>query len=143
MKLLIDSGATKSEFFLLNGDLIAHHFITKGINANYSEDQHILDVFKLFIESLDVILIPEIHKIVYYGAGCLSEVNSKRVERLLYQVFGEKDIEVYSDLIAVCHALCGKEAGHIAILGTGSASCYYDGKQITDRAPSLVIKFPS
>lgn len=137
MKLYIDSGATKSEFVLLNGNNVAHHFITKGINANYADDQHITTVFNLFIESLDSIPVSEIDQIVYYGAGCLPEVNSKRVKTILHQVFGEKHIEVYSDLIAVCHALCGKDPGYIAILGTGSASCYYDGVQITDRAPSL------
>ena len=137
MKLLIDSGATKSEFILMNEESQVHHFLTKGINPNYNDDQHIINVFDQFIQSLESINIQDIEEIIYYGAGCISEVNSARMYQLMQPVFRNKKIEVHSDLMAVCHALCGKEPGYIAILGTGSASCYYDGIKIVDRAPSL------
>lgn len=137
MKLLIDSGATKSEFILLNEETQVHHFLTKGINPNYNDDQHINTVFNLFIESLQSISIDDIEEVVYYGAGCISEVNSARMQQLMQPVFRDTKIQVYSDLMAVCHALCGNQPGYIAILGTGSASCYYDGEKIADRAPSL------
>ena len=137
MKLLIDSGATKSEFILMNEESQVHHFLTKGINPNYNDDQHIINVFDQFIQSLESINIQDIEEIIYYGAGCISEVNSARMHQLMQPVFRDKKIGVHSDLMAVCHALCGKEPGYIAILGTGSASCYYDGIKIVDRAPSL------
>jgi glucosamine kinase len=137
MKLLIDSGATKSEFILMNEESQVHHFLTKGINPNYNDDQHIINVFDQFIQSLESINIQDIEEIIYYGAGCISEVNSARMHQLMQPVFSNKKIEVHSDLMAVCHALCGKEPGYIAILGTGSASCFYDGIKIADRAPSL------
>lgn len=137
MKLLIDSGATKSEFILMNKETQIHHFLAKGINPNYNDDQHIRDIFDQFKNSLESINIQEIEEIVYYGAGCISEVNSARMQQLIQPVFSGKKIEVFSDLMAVCHALCGNQPGYIAILGTGSASCYYDGIKILDRAPSL------
>lgn len=137
MKLLIDSGATKSEFILLNEETQVHHFLTKGINPNYNDDQHINTVFNLFIESLQSISIDDIEEVVYYGAGCITDVNSARMHQLMQPVFRDTKIQVYSDLMAVCHALCGTQPGYIAILGTGSASCYYDGGKIADRAPSL------
>lgn len=137
MKLLIDSGATKSEFILMNETSQVHHFLTKGINPNYNDDQHITKVFDHFIQSLESIAIPDIKEVVYYGAGCISEVNSKRIYQLMQPVFSDTKIEVFSDLMAVCHALCEDKPGYIGILGTGSATCYYDGVQIVDRAPSL------
>lgn len=137
MKLLIDSGATKSEFILLNKETQIHHFITKGINPNYNDDQHITTVFNQFKESLQNIRIEDILEIVYYGAGCISEVNSARIYQLMEPIFRKSKIAVHSDLMAVCHALCENKPGYIAILGTGSASCYYDGVKIADRAPSL------
>jgi N-acetylglucosamine kinase-like BadF-type ATPase len=137
MKLLIDSGATKSEFILMNETSQVHHFLTKGINPNYNDDQHITKVFDHFIQSLDSISIPDIKEVVYYGAGCISEVNSKRIYQLMQPIFYDTKIEVFSDLMAVCHALCEDKPGYIGILGTGSATCYYDGVQIVERAPSL------
>ena len=34
-------------------------------------------------------------------------------------------------MLGAAHALCGKTAGIAFILGTGSNSCFYDGKKIT------------
>lgn len=137
MKLLIDSGATKSEFILMNEASQVHHFLTKGINPNYNDDQHINKVFEHFIQSLESISINDIEEVVYYGAGCISEVNSARMHQLMQPVFSDTKIQVFSDLMAVCHALCEDKPGYVGILGTGSATCYYDGVQIVDRAPSL------
>jgi len=39
--------------------------------------------------------------------------------------------------MGAAHALLGHEAGIACILGTGSNSCAYDGKSITQRVPSL------
>ena len=44
--------------------------------------------------------------------------------------FPESTIEVQSDLVGAARALCGNAPGIACILGTGSNSCYYDGKQI-------------
>ena len=48
-----------------------------------------------------------------------------------------KTIEVHSDLLASARALCGNEPGIACILGTGSNSCYYDGKEIVDNVSPL------
>ncbi len=39
--------------------------------------------------------------------------------------------------MAAAHSLCQHEAGMACIMGTGSNSCYYNGKEITKHVPSL------
>ena len=52
-------------------------------------------------------------------------------------VFKIKDIGVYPDTMAACHALFGNNPGTACILGTGSNACHYDGKEITQSIVSL------
>ena len=40
-------------------------------------------------------------------------------------------------MVAAARALCGEDKGIVCILGTGSASCYYNGKKIKELRPSL------
>jgi N-acetylglucosamine kinase-like BadF-type ATPase len=56
---------------------------------------------------------------------------------LLANIPTAKDIEVHSDLLAAARALCGNKPGIACILGTGSNSCYYDGKEICDNVSPL------
>mmetsp|Transcript_52126 Transcript_52126/g.125862 ORF Transcript_52126/g.125862 Transcript_52126/m.125862 type:complete len:531 (-) Transcript_52126:101-1693(-) len=46
-------------------------------------------------------------------------------------------IFIYHDLLAAARTTCGREPGHVAILGTGSNSCFYDGTNIVEQGPSL------
>ncbi len=137
MKLLIDSGATKTDFFLKTQNHEIHKFQCEGINVNYVDDQFIENQFNSFINQLQGIDYKHISKIRYYGAGCLNKINAHRVHQILSRLFQNAKIAVYSDLIAVCHALLDDQPGYVGILGTGAASCFYDGTEIVDKAPSL------
>jgi N-acetylglucosamine kinase-like BadF-type ATPase len=44
-------------------------------------------------------------------------------------VFPQSEIAVDHDLMGAAKALCGDEKGVACILGTGSNSCYYNGKR--------------
>jgi glucosamine kinase len=46
-------------------------------------------------------------------------------------------VEVYHDLVGAARATCGHAPGIAGILGTGSNSCAYDGREITDNVPAL------
>ena len=63
----------------------------------------------------------------------------KRVDDALASVFPEATIFAYHDLLGAAHATCGKESGMAAILGTGSSSCLYNGKEIIHHVPSLAF----
>ena len=46
-------------------------------------------------------------------------------------------VEVGSDLLAAARALCGDQPGIACIMGTGSNSCYYDGREIVKNVSPL------
>lgn len=133
---IIDAGATKTEFAVLRGEELVHQFFATGINANYSSDEQIDKVFSHFVNSLPAAYTqPDL--VTYYGAGCAGEQNAMRIAVVIAKYFASASFKIYSDLMEACHALCGNQPGLVAILGTGSSSCLYDGQKIVKRAPSL------
>ena len=133
--LIVDAGATKTDFTVLSNGKILFRFSDAGINPNYCTEMEIMEVFFSFVHNYHD--TKEISRIFYYGAGCASQNNAVMMEDLMLKFFPLAVIKVYSDLIAVCHALSMGHASVISILGTGSASCLFDGKEIARRAPSL------
>lgn len=134
-RLVIDAGATKTAFTVLDHDQTVFEKLGKGINPNYCSEAHILQVLADFVQNC-----PNTHQITnvhYYGAGCASAHNALMMEELLLRFFPMAAVEVYSDLVAVCHALSMGETSVCSILGTGSASCLFDGRNVVNRAPSL------
>ena len=132
--LLVDAGATKSTFVVLGGE-VPFRCQCAGINANYTPEADILrilaDAVSLFPKEITV------SSIDYYGAGCATPQNAFRMEGYLRMYFPTADIHVWSDLMAACHALAGEREAIVCILGTGAASCHYDGREMVPRAPSL------
>ena len=134
-RLIIDSGATKTEYLLTIGKKILFRFKNRGINISYTDDNEVYTILNECIEVLPPENMPD--EIVFYGAGCGKNFNSQRVSAILHCLFPNSTIRVYSDLMGACHALCGKNSGWVAILGTGSSSCIYDGEKIVSTSPSL------
>ena len=100
---------------------------TSGINPYYQGKEEISD----FLRNN---LLPHIEKSVesihFYGAGCAGEGECNVVKEAISDVIPSPIIEVNSDLLGACRALCRNEPGIVCILGTGSNSCYYDGDKI-------------
>ena len=65
------------------------------------------------------------------------EVCAEIVAAALRAAFPKAVVEVEHDLLGAARAACGRSAGVACILGTGSNSCYFDGKKILDNVPSL------
>lgn len=134
MILIVDSGSTKTDWCFVYDKYTTHIIQTKGINpvVQSQEDikQTIEDEFvnKSRHKEID---LHDVHHIYYYGAGCVTD-KKYIIEQLLKKVFhNNTTISVESDIMAACHALCGKEEGLVCILGTGSNSCLYDGQKMT------------
>ena len=132
MRLIIDAGSTKMGWILMNGLEVKAHFVTKGFNPNYSPMQDL-------VETCRGASLPNgnIHSIHYYGTGCGNEQNCQTIKEVFQNQFPDAEIHVTHDLMAACHAVLGHEKGIACILGTGSNSCLYDGKNIVDKAVSL------
>ncbi len=134
MILIADSGSTKTEWVVLDkNNTCSQQYITAGINPYYQSTKDILDIlikeFPFEIRSFDAI-----H---FYGAGCNHETKNKIVENALSSFFTSPQINIYSDLMAAAHSACRNSPGIVCILGTGSNSCFYNGKEITKNISPL------
>jgi N-acetylglucosamine kinase-like BadF-type ATPase len=134
VKLIADSGATKAEWSLLtNGE--QKTILTQGISPYFLDKDQVVDVLlKELKPDLQNVRVDEVY---YYGTGCANPENAKLMKKAIKQVFPEANIDVNHDLLAAARALCGVEKGIACILGTGSNSCYYNGKRIVSNSPGL------
>ena len=133
MKIIADIGATRGRWVLLNGKN-TNIIKTEGFNPYVSE----INLFDTILRSLESkIDTTNVSKIIYYGAGINNEELKKIIEENINNYFKKAQIEVYSDLIGSCRALCGKNEGVVSILGTGSNSCFFNGKKIVKKINSL------
>ena len=134
VKLIADSGATKAEWSLIGGGT-RKTILTQGISPYFLNQAQITALLlKELSPKLKNVHVDEIY---YYGTGCANPDNAKLVKKALQDVFAGADVEVNHDLLAASRALCGKEKGIACILGTGSNSCYYNGKKIISNSPGL------
>jgi len=133
VKLIADCGATKCEWRVL-GSGKPKTIFTTGISPYFLNAEQITGL--LGAELLPK-LTTNISQVHYYGTGLGNAANVKMVKAALKKVFPEADIEANTDLLAAARALCGSEKGVACILGTGSNSCYYNGKKIVKNSPGL------
>lgn len=134
MILIADSGSTKTNWCLVDATGEKNCFTTEGYNPNYITREY-------FLESLSTTLPSgyrweEVSDVYFYGAGC-SEDRYNFMRETLQQIFVGAKIEIAMDLLASARALLGNRAGFAAILGTGTNSCIYDGRMITQNIDSL------
>ncbi len=132
--LIADSGATKAEWCLLNNGK-KKTIITQGISPYFLNTEQISDLLAKELKPKLKNILP--HEIFYYGTGCANPANAKSVKDAIKKNFSGAKIDVNHDLTAAARALCGRKKGIACILGTGSNSCYYDGKKIVKNSPGL------
>lgn len=132
MILIADSGSTKTDWILTDGAR-CDEFVTEGLNPALMPDGELTDKLSKAIGQIDT---AGLRSVVYYGAGCLPE-RCGAVSGILSEVTGCSDAEAHSDMLGAARAVCGHSRGIVAILGTGSNSCLFDGEKITDSVPPL------
>jgi len=133
MILLADSGSTKTTWCMVGRDKSANTCTTGGMNPFQSG----LDEMVHLLETEFTLPRTDISGIWFYGAGCAFPDKNRMVADALSQYFGVSEIQINSDLLAAAHSLCGKNPGIACILGTGSNSCYYDGREIVQSGSGL------
>lgn len=133
--LIADSGATKCEWCVVEKGKLKKTLFTLGISPYFLNGQQVEELVRRD-------LYPEISRykidaIFYYGTGCKNPANQKMILKALKRVFPDIDITVNHDLMGAARAVCLQEKGIACILGTGSNSCYFNGKRIMKNSPGL------
>lgn len=139
MILIADGGSTKTDWRLLKEGREYKQIQTTGFNPYLVNTAEIEEI--LWKELQPYIDNKGVNKIYYYGAGCSTATKNQSVESAFESVFPNARISVDHDMIGAARASCKNEPGIAAILGTGSNSCFYNGKQITDNIFSLGFFF--
>ena len=138
MILLADSGSTKTHWCLMTASGQCTEVRTDGINP-------VLQPYEAICATISNQLLPPIARLLwagtithifFYGAGCTPE-KKILVQQALEAVFKKAQVTVESDMLGAARALLGHNAGVACILGTGSGSCFYNGKHIEWNVPSL------
>lgn len=132
--LIADSGSTKSAWCLLDGK-IKRKITTQGISPYFLNGLQIKEI-------VEKELLPKLRKqvpdeVFFYGTGCSNPENINTVKKALKAVFPKARIHVDHDLMGAAKALCGHSKGIACILGTGSNSCFFNGKKIVKNSPGL------
>lgn len=134
MILISDSGSTKTDWCVAERGVLVRRVVTGGINPFFQTEEEISREIKEnllpHVEDLSI------SSVSFYGAGCAFPEKNEIVRRAIYAHL-PVPIEVGSDLLAAARALCGNRAGIACILGTGSNSCFYDGKTIVRHVSPL------
>lgn len=127
MQLIIDSGATKANWLVLEQQQVVEKITTLGISPLHLSEKATADVLHLHLKHYQ----ESTQQVFFYGTGCGSPQQQADMRARLQQFFTRaKKVEVQSDLLAAARALLGRQAGIATILGTGSNSCFYDGQKI-------------
>ena len=127
MQLIADSGSTKVDWRAIKEDGSVVEISTEGINPVFQTREQILDIFNT---KLVPVLGNGVKQIFFYGAGVVSPEICGALSGYFKEVFPESECYAASDVLAAARALGGHKPGIACILGTGSNSCMYDGKDI-------------
>jgi N-acetylglucosamine kinase-like BadF-type ATPase len=134
--LLADSGATKCEWCLAETKKRTKTVFTQGISPYFLSTPQIETIIRTELLP-NFKKVPPIEAVYYYGTGCSNPENVKIVKKAIANSFPGSKVQVSTDLMGAARALCGDEKGIACILGTGSNSCYYNGKKIVKNSPGL------
>ena len=132
--LIADSGSTKCEWRLLHEGKTRKIFTT-GISPYFLNAEQVTAL--LHKELLSKIKETAVDNLFFYGTGLKDNANKKFIHSVLKKIFPNSAIEVQTDLLAAARALGKHDKGVCCILGTGSNSCYYNGKKILRNSPGI------
>lgn len=127
MKLIAESGSTRTEWVLVEDNNLIQRAFTEGLNPFFQTRREISRSVRLGLPEL--FFKKKLEQVYFYGAGCSSHEKKNILGASLVAQF-KTPIQVESDLLAAARGLFKCEAGIACILGTGSNSCFYDGKII-------------
>ncbi len=138
MILIAESGSTKTDWRLIDDNKKIHQYATQGFNPYFQTSAEICDILKSELLPQFKSAICNLQSaIFFYGAGCEADSKKEIIRAALLYVFPLSVIEVNSDMIGAARAMCGSNPGIVAILGTGSNTCYYDGNKSVENVASL------
>ena len=135
MLLIADGGSTKVDWCLIDQGKIVTRIYTSGANPFFRNLEDIS-------QELNLKLVPKLQSqaveaVYFYGAGCAFPHKNQIIKDAIADNIDTDKIEINSDLLGAAIGLCNNKPGIACILGTGSNSCFYDGRNIVKNIAPL------
>ena len=136
MRLIVDSGSTKTDWICLNHDNLVFETQTLGLNPQVL-DEHLIE--ERIINNYDLYQNRKnISHLFFYGAGCGTTQPKKLIKKVFESIFTNAKISVKEDTYAAVYSTATKgKKSIVSIIGTGSNCTYFDGENIHQKVTSL------
>ncbi len=129
--ILVESGATKSDWRVLSPEgAEIKRFVRSGTNVS---TMRLEAVQALLRESFAAEGLGEASGFYLYTAGVVTPEIAEALEQTVRAVSAVSDLDIQNDMMGAARGVCGREPGIVAILGTGSNTCFYDGKSLSQK----------
>ena len=137
MILVVDSGSTKTDWIALDneGEEI-FSTQTLGLNPQMLSNEILNERIK---NNFDIYKNRKlVNKLFFYGAGCGVKDTQNRILKVFKSIFVNSEFDIKEDTYAAVYSAVDKGIPSIVnIIGTGSNSSYYDGKNVIQKVQSL------
>jgi hypothetical protein len=134
MVVVVDSGSTKADWKLMDKHG-SRGMSTMGFNPVFHTSDVIIDELTHAFDK--EFAFDQVKEVYFYGSGCWDDQLKQKITTAMLHFFPQAHIEVEHDLLGAARSTCGTAAGISCIMGTGSNSCLYDGKDVTDNVTNL------
>jgi len=135
MIIVADSGSTKCDWRLVVDEENIRGFSTIGFNPFFHDEDFIEQ--EILKETQLSQIASEVTAVYFYCAGGSNNSLRGIVERGLARIFVNAEMHIDHDLNAAAFSTWEGTPSIAGILGTGSNSCYYDGKNVREEVPAL------
>ena len=129
MKLVVDSGSTKSDWGFFNTPYDLKVYKTQGMNPLHIHGDELKTIISHELLDKNPDIKPDqVKELFFYGSGCANNTICSQMENILKDYFPNASITVDSDMLGAARALCGNSEG---------VACLYNGSTVKDQVPSL------
>lgn len=137
MKLIVDSGSTKADWFAIDEDgKVLFTTQSLGLNPEVLNEAEVLERLN---DRFDIAQNKDqVTHLYFYGAGCGTDRMKNFLKEVFERYFTQAEILVNEDTYAAVYATTPRgESAIVSILGTGSNCSYWDGEQLHQKVQSL------
>ncbi|MDR3273531.1 MAG: ATPase [Flavobacteriaceae bacterium] len=136
MILIADGGSTKCDWAAMDYDgKEVLRTQTLGLNPYLVTTEKAVEELSKNAELTQI--SNKIKHVFFYGAGCSSKASKFVLEKAFTQIFTQAQIHIDHDMLGAAYAAYNGKPAIVCILGTGSNSCYFDGKNLREDTESL------
>ena len=125
MIIIIDSGSSKTSWLITDFNKHKELIFTIGLNPYFHTIQSIQHVVNTNI--CTKVNKENVQIIYFYGAGCSHPSKISILKSAFSSIFPNASVFIDTDLLGASRSLFDDKPGIVAILGTGSNICFYNG----------------